>query len=149
MSFSPLLIWFLIGLALVLSEFMLPGVILVFFGMGAWTAAVTSWIGLTPGWTSQLLVFAVSSVIYLVLLRRWFQARFMGFEGDHQNPSNNIDEFQGQVVSVLEDIDPETGDGKVEFKGAGWSARSEVFIAAQQRARVIGVDSITLLVEAE
>ena len=118
MSFNPQLIWFLIGLALVFSEFMIPGVILVFFGMGAWTAAATSWIGLTPGWTSQLLVFAISSVIYLVLLRRWFQARFMGFEGDSQNPHDNIDEFQGQIVSVTEDINPETGTGKVEFKGA-------------------------------
>ncbi len=149
MSFNPLLIWFLIGLALVLSEFMVPGVILVFFGMGAWTAAVTSWLGLTAGWTSQLLVFAISSIIYLVLLRRWFQARFMGFEGDRQDPSSNIDEFQGQIVTVTEDINPETGSGKVEFKGAAWSARSETLITTEHRARVIGVDSITLLVEPE
>lgn len=149
MSFNPLLIWFLIGLALVLSEFMVPGVILVFFGMGAWTAAVTSWLGLTTGWTAQLLVFAISSVIYLVLLRRWFQARFMGFEGDRQNPRDNIDEFQGQLVTVTEEINPGTGSGKVEFKGALWSARSESLISTQQRARVIGVDSITLLVEPE
>ena len=117
--------------------------------MGAWTAAITSWLGLTPGWPSQLMVFAISSVIYLVLLRRWFQARFMGFEGDHQNPGDNIDEFQGQIVTVTEEINPETGSGKVEFKGASWSARSEVLISIQQRARVIGVDSITLLVEPE
>ena len=149
MTFNPLLIWFLIGLGLIVSEFMLPGIILVFFGMGAWTAAITSWLGLTLGWPSQLLVFAVSSVVYLVLLRRWFQARFMGFEGDHQNPSDNIDEFRGQIVTVMEEINPETGSGKVEFKGASWSARSEVLISIQQRARVIGVDSITLLVEPE
>jgi len=149
MSFNPLLIWFLIGLALVLSEFIIPGVILVFFGMGAWTAAVTSWLGLTAGWTSQLLVFAISSVIYLVLLRRWFQARFIGFEGDRQNPTDNIDEFQGQIVTVIEDIDPEKGSGKVEFKGASWAARSETIISTQQRARVTGVDSITLIVEPE
>lgn len=149
MSFNPLLIWFLIGLALVLSEFMVPGVILVFFGMGAWTVAVTSWLGLTTGSTSQLLVFAVSSVIYLILLRRWFQGRFIGFEADRQNPKDNIDEFQGQLVTVTHDIDPESGQGKVEFKGAAWSARSEVFIPSHKRARIIGVDSITLLVEPE
>ena len=42
MSFSPELIWFVAGLALILSEFMLPGIILVFFGAGAWLT-------LTPG----------------------------------------------------------------------------------------------------
>ena len=149
MSFNPQLIWFLIGLALVLSEFMVPGVILVFFGLGAWTAAATSWLGVTTGWTSQLLVFAISSVVYLILLRRWFQARFMGFERDRQNPNNNLDEFQGQIVTVTEDIDPVKGGGKVEFKGAAWTARSDVPIKAHQRARVLGVDSITLLVEPE
>jgi membrane protein implicated in regulation of membrane protease activity len=147
MTFNPQLIWFLIGLGMILSEFFLPGIILVFFGLGAWTAAITSWLGITSGWTSQLLVFAVSSVLYLVLLRRWFQAKFIGFEGDPQNPQNNLDDFQGQIVIVTEDIDPAKGPGRVEFKGAGWAARSEEPIAAGQRARVIGVESITLLVE--
>ena len=103
--------------------------------------------GMTGGWTSQLLVFAVSSVVYLVLLRRWFQARFIGFEGDPQNPKNNLDDFQGQIVMVTEDIDPADGSGRVEYKGASWAARSTEPIAAGERARVTGVDSITLLVE--
>jgi inner membrane protein len=149
MTFNPQLIWFLVGLALVLFEFMIPGVILVFFGMGAWTAAITSWLGLTTGWASELLVFAISSIIYLVLLRRWFKARFIGFEGDRQNPSDNIDEFKGQVVFVTEDIDPGSGTGKVEFKGADWAARSDGPIAAGQRVRITSVDSITLMVEPE
>jgi len=116
MSFNPLLIWFLIGLALVLSEFMLPGIILVFFGLGAWTTSITSWLGLTTDWTSQLLVFTISSILYLVLLRRWFKVWFTGFEGDQQNPNNNIDGFSGQIVTVTESIDPEKGSGKVEFR---------------------------------
>ncbi len=149
MSFNPLLIWFLIGLGLVLSEFMLPGIILVFFGLGAWTASITSWLGLTTGWTSQLLVFTISSILYLVLLRRWFKVWFTGFEGGQQNPKNNIDGFSGQIVTVTESIDPETGSGKVEFKGAAWSARCTVPLAASQRARIVGVDSITLIVEPE
>ena len=147
MTFNPQLIWFLIGLGMILSEFFAPGIILVFFGLGAWTTAITTWMGLTTGWTSQLLVFAVSSVLYLVLLRRWFQARFAGFEDDQQDPKNQLDDFVGQIVKVLEDIDPLDGSGRVEFKGAQWGARSTVAIAAGERARVIGVDSITLLVE--
>ncbi len=149
MTFDPLLIWFLIGLALVLFEFMVPGVILVFFGMGSWTVAITTWMGLTTGTTGQLLVFGVSSVIYLVLLRRWFRARFRGFEAGKQDPSANIDEFQGQIVIVTEAIDAETGEGKVEYKGADWIARSETPIDTGCRARIMGVDSITLLVEPE
>jgi len=147
MTINPQLIWFLIGLGMIISEFFVPGIILVFFGLGAWTAAVTTWMGLTAGWTSQLLVFAVTSVIYLVLLRRWFQERFAGFEGDQQDPKSILDDFEGQLVTVIEDINPEDGSGRVEFKGAQWSARSTTAIAAGERAKVTGVDSITLLVK--
>ncbi len=76
MSFDPVLIWFLAGLALILAEFMIPGVILIFFGVGAWMTAVTAWLGITPGWTSQLLTFAISSVVMLQLMpSRFFSAR--------------------------------------------------------------------------
>jgi len=149
MTFNPLLIWFLIGLALILSEFMLPGIILIFFGLGAWIVALTSWMGLTGGWTSQLLVFAVSSVLLLVLLRRWFRTRFFGFLGDEQNLASNIDEFAGQVVTVTEDIDPVTHTGKVEFKGAGWSASCETPVAKGQKVVVESVEGITLKVRPE
>ena len=74
MSINPVLIWFLAGLVLVLLEFAAPGVIIVFFGLGAWIAAVTTWVGLTDGLTSQLLTAGVSSVVLLAVLRRWLRA---------------------------------------------------------------------------
>ncbi|PID81843.1 hypothetical protein CSA17_04890 [bacterium DOLJORAL78_65_58] len=147
MIFDPKLIWFLIGLALVLSEFIVPGIILVFFGMGAWTAAVTTWLGLTTGWTGQLLVFGITSVVYLILLRRWFQARLTGFEGGRQDPHDNIDEFDGQIVTVTEDIAANTLTGKVEFKGAVWTARAETAVPAGRRVRIRAVESTVLFVE--
>ncbi len=146
MNISPELIWFLIGLALILAEFMLPGIILVFFGAGAWVAAATAWLGITPGLTGQLAVFAVSSVVLLVLLRRWFKARFIGYVGDDHDPQDNIDEFRGQRVRVLEDLPGDGAEGLVEFKGARWKARSETAHAAGQWVRVDRADGITLLV---
>ncbi|MCK9995974.1 MAG: NfeD family protein [Candidatus Krumholzibacteria bacterium] len=148
MDFNPVLIWFLAGLALIIFEFTLPGVILVFFGIGAWITALTTWMGLTNGWTSQLLVFAVSSVLMLVFLRRWFRARFFGHSSEVQDPLENLDEFRNQVVIVTEDIDPESG-GKVEFKGADWSARCDTALSVGSRAVIQSVDGITLLVRPE
>ncbi len=147
MSFDPQLIWFLIGLAFVFSEFMVPGVILVFFGMGAWTAALTTWLGLTSGWTVQLLVFGVTSVLYLVLLRRWFQGKLTGFEARRQDPNDNIDEFDGQIVLVTESIEPRSLTGKVEYKGAIWTARAESPIEAGERVRIRSVESTVLFIE--
>ncbi len=146
MSFSPELIWFLVGLALVLSEFMLPGIILVFFGMGAWVTAITSWLGITPGWSSQLLTFAISSVLLLALLRKWFRNRFIGYVGDDHGLDENIDEFKGQKVKVTTAIVPDGDEGAVEFKGARWKARSDRAIPEGDRAIIESVDGITLVV---
>jgi len=148
MTFNPVLIWFLAGLALVLFEFMVPGVILVFFGLGSWVTALTTWAGLTGDWTTQLLTFSVSSVLMLVFLRRWFRARFFGHLTANQDPNEDLDEFRGKVVTVTEAIDPTTG-GRVEFKGADWSARCATPLAAGARAVIESVDGITLVVRPE
>ena len=145
MEFNPVLIWFLAGLALVLFEFTVPGIILVFFGIGAWITSLTTWIGLTPGWTSQLLVFSISSVVLLVSLRRWFRDRFYGHLSGGQDPENNLDEFKGQVVTVTSDIDPVNG-GKVEYKGADWSARCDTHLPSGSQAIIESADGITLVV---
>jgi len=145
MHFDPVLVWFLVGLALILSEFMLPGFILVFFGVGAWVVAVTTWLGMTSGWTSQLLTFAISSVVLLITLRRWFRARFFGYIGDDQNPEVNLDDLAGQEVVVTADIQP--GEiGNVEYKGATWQARSDTALSAGARAAIIRAEGITLIV---
>jgi membrane protein implicated in regulation of membrane protease activity len=148
MTFNPVLIWFLAGLALLLFEFTAPGVILVFFGLGAWITALTTWAGLTGGWTSQLLTFSVSSVVLLVILRRRFRAKFFGHLTGGQDPQENLDEFKGQVVIVTADIDPTSG-GKVEYKGADWSARCDTPIKAGDRAVIQSADGITLVVSPE
>ena len=144
MDLNPLLVWFLIGLALVISEFLLPGVILVFFGVGAWVVTLTTWIGLTDGLASQLLVFAISSVVLLVLLRRWFRAKFFGHAAGEQDPLDNLDDMAGENVVVTQDVSPD--GGKVEYKGAAWSARSESEIPAGEHATVVAVEGITLVV---
>ena len=146
MEFTPELIWFLVGLGLILAEFMLPGIILVFFGAGAWIAALTTWIGLTGGWPGQLLVFAFSSVILLIILRRRIRTRFFGHVRDDLDPDVNLDEFAGQTVTVLAAISADEPGGRVEYKGATWSAMAPVDIAAGQQAIIQSIDGLTLQV---
>lgn len=149
MNINPVLIWFLVGLALVLLEFAAPGVIIVFFGLGAWVAALTTWIGLTDSLTSQLLTAGVSSVVLLAVLRRWLRARLTGHVSDDQDPARNIDSVVGSSVTVTVDITPDSDAGRVEFKGAAWNARSDETIPAGERAVVVETDGITLVVKPE
>ena len=144
--FNPTLLWFLLGLALILLEFVVPGVILVFFGIGAWATAVTTYFGLTASFQSQLLVFAISSILLLVVLRKWIKDKFYGHVGDVQDQTKNLDEFSGQSVVVLEDVIPNKMEGAVEFKGARWRAVSDEHIKNGEMAIITGIDGIILKV---
>jgi membrane protein implicated in regulation of membrane protease activity len=147
MSLDPALIWFFIGVALALLEFVAPGVILVFFGVGAWIVAITTWAGLTATTPSQLLVFATSSALLIAVLRRWISGKFSGHVSGVQDPSVNLDEFTGKPVEVLEDVVPGSSAGKVEFKGASWSTRSDETIRRGEAAVIERLDGIALIIK--
>jgi membrane protein implicated in regulation of membrane protease activity len=142
--FNPTLIWFLLGLALIFLEFVVPGVILIFFGIGAWASAVTTYFGLTASFQSQLLIFAIASILLLVVLRKWIKGKFYGHVGDVQDQTKNLDEFSGQSVVVLQDVIPSKMEGAVEFKGARWRAVSDEHIKNGEMAIITGFDGITL-----
>jgi len=143
---STELIWFICGLVLILAEFAVPGVILVFFGIGAWIVALALFVGIVESPGAQLLLFAAASVALLVVLRKWIRQRFSGFVSNSQSPEKNLDEFEGRRVVVIEDIAPGK-PGKVEFKGAPWSARSEDILKKGESGTIKQLDGLTLIVE--
>jgi membrane protein implicated in regulation of membrane protease activity len=112
------LFWFLLGFVLLLAEFALPGVIIVFFGLGAWMAALTTWLGLTKTMASQNLVFVIASIVLLFGLRKRFHQSLVGDTTD----DTIEDEYTGKEVIALTSIDDRSG--KIEVKGAEWSARA-------------------------
>jgi membrane protein implicated in regulation of membrane protease activity len=120
-------LWLLAGVILILVEFFIPGVIIVFFGIGAIIAAITTWAGWTPGIGSQAAVFAISSVVLLFGLRRYVKRWFVGHS---TNLNGSDDDFTGREARVVTSLPGHGGDGQVEIKGSNWKARSEVAIPA-------------------
>ncbi|GAB4350855.1 MAG: hypothetical protein Kow006_14120 [Gammaproteobacteria bacterium] len=143
---TPVIVWFLIGLGLALAELAVPGVILIFFGAGAWIVAATTWLGVTLSLEWQLFTFAIASVALLVLLRRWIKGRLYGHVKEEQDLNVDLDEFAGHAVTVLESIEPGRTDGRVEFKGARWHAVADEKIEPGEAAVIDSVDGITLKV---
>ena len=136
-------IWFLIGLAFLLLEFMLPGLIVLFFGFGAWVTAICTLI-LDLGLNAQLIVFIGTSVLSLIFLRKYFKRIFVG--KDEKAVDEILEEFVGKIV--IAETDFEKGrKGKVTFKGAIWEALSETDIKKGDQLKIIGKDSIVLKVE--
>jgi membrane protein implicated in regulation of membrane protease activity len=142
---KPELIWFIIGLALLLLEFALPGLIVFFFGLGAWIVALICLLT-DISLNTQLLVFIVSSILSLLCLRKWLKGIFMGYIVSKQDITENIEEFIGKRAVVKEKITPQV-PGKVEFHGTNWEAEADEEIAAGTPVKIIGKDNITLKVK--
>jgi len=69
---KPEFIWAMVGLILLLLEFALPGLIIFFFGVGAWIVAATCFF-VDIGINAQLSIFITSSVVLLIALRQWLE----------------------------------------------------------------------------
>ncbi len=140
----PEIIWFLVGLALLIMEFILPGLIIAFFGIGAWVVAIVCLLT-DIGINTQLIIFIVASVLSLLCLRKWLKGVFLGHTVSRQNLKENLEEFIGQKAVVKEKIIPKAG-GKVEFHGTNWEAEADEEIAAETVVEIIGKENITLKV---
>jgi membrane protein implicated in regulation of membrane protease activity len=139
---DPAVIWFLIGLGLLLLELILPGLVILFFGVGAWIAALACVI-FEPNLNWQILIFLVASLLGLVLLRKYLKKRFFGKRDEEAQ--DQLEEFIGRKAKAIEDF--KDGSGKVEFKGTRWSARSDDPVTKGQWVTIQSKESLTLLVK--
>jgi len=140
---KPEVVWFIIGLVLFLLELIIPGFVIFFFGVGAWVTALLCLIA-DPGLNLQAIVFAVSSVLSLLGLRKMIQKKF--FYSKDELSKEVEDEFSGREAIALIDMEPGK-NGKVEFKGTQWSAESESPIREGDRVIIKEKQNFKLIVE--
>ena len=140
---KPELVWFIIGLVLFLLELVLPGFVIFFFGVGAWVTALLCLIA-NPGINLQAIVFAVTSVLSLVLLRKMIQRRF--FYSKDELSKDVEDEFTGREAVATMDFKP-GHTGKVEFKGTTWKAESTESIVKGQTVIIKSKENFKLVIE--
>jgi membrane protein implicated in regulation of membrane protease activity len=139
----PELFWFILGLVLFLAELVIPGFFIFFFGLGAWIAALVCLIG-EPGTNLQIIIFALTSVISLITLRRIIQKKFFYSKGTES--ADVEDEFTGKEAMATSDFGPDL-KGKVEFKGTTWKAESKSDIKEGQPVIIIEKENFTLFVK--
>jgi membrane protein implicated in regulation of membrane protease activity len=139
----PELFWFIVGLGLFVLELLMPGFIIFFFGLGAWITAIVCLIG-DPGINVQIIIFALSSGLLLIALRKIIQKKFLNSKSSRSDDVE--DEFTGKEALATIDFGG-MKHGKVEFKGTTWTAESVSEIKEGQRVLIIEKDSFKLIVE--
>ena len=119
MILSPSLIWFLIGVVFLITEFIMPAFILIFFTAGCWIAAVVVWL-FDIGLTEQILIFLVSSLILLFALRKYSLKIFRGKTQDEID-GHYTDPKIGKTAIVTKKIALNM-TGEIKVMGSFWRA---------------------------
>ena len=141
---KPEIVWSLIGFVLLILEFSIPGVFIVFFGIGACITAIVC-LFTDVSLNAQLTIFIISSVVLLLFFRKWFKRIFVGRIRSRQKVTEDLEEYAGEKAIVTEQI---TGNkkGKVEFRGTVWGAESNQTIPVGASVKIIRRNNITLIV---
>lgn len=138
--------WLLLGFALLISELFVPGVIAVFFGVGALAVGLLTLAGVIESLAVQLLCFGVLSLAALFGLRRRCTRWLRGSVGGRTSTDLDDVGVLGNRVTVMTDFIDGTGD--VQLNGAKWDAESNEPLRTGDTAWVIGISGIVLRVSA-
>jgi len=144
---SPPFLWALFGLLLIGAEFLVPGFVIFFFGLGAILTSISTLVFpfLKGANGLQALLWTGYSLATFILLRKKFSRLFKGKLGNKAVEDEPI----GKVAVVTEEITPEK-PGRILFQGTTWRAVSytETFTPGQ-KVRILESDNLTYTVSGD
>ena len=136
-------VWFCAMVALLIVEALVPGLVSIWFALGALAALISSMLG-APLWL-QIVWFFLVSIVSLVLTRplakRYVNARAV---------RTNADMAIGQDCVVTETIDNVRGTGAVSVGGKIWTARMVSPDGHAEKGavlRAVRIEGVKLIVE--
>lgn len=134
--------WWILALALVILETVLPGTFFLWMGISALVLGLLTWLIPTMGWEMQLMLFAVLSLVSIAGWRLW-QRRHPD-ESDQPTLNRRGEQYIGRVFVLETPI--ENGFGKVRVGDGLWRVKGDD-APAGCRVRVTDVDGVVLVVE--
>lgn len=128
-------------------EFLIPGFIIFFFGIGAIITAILSWVGILNSLDLQIIVFIVASILTLVLFRNKGKKYFRGNVNKSLVENSITDDIIGEKAIVREEINPSKLTGKIEVHGTLWNANAGEIIMTGETVEITGYKDLTLMVK--
>ena len=132
--------WWIIGIFLVILEISAPGTFFLWMGISAGIVGVILYIVPELAWELQLTIFAVLSVVTVLISRKYLQKN----EENQSTLSQRGKRYIGMTVVVEEPI--ENDIGKVRIEDTLWRAAGQD-APKGNKVRIIGIDGATFQVE--
>ncbi len=142
------IIWLVLFVAFVAVELNTVQMVSIWFALGCIGAGIVSVITESQNFTYELIAFAVTTAITLIVTRPFVK------KVTHTNPvPTNADALPGQTAVVTEEINNIKATGAVTVKGAVWTARTENdvtdTIPVDSVVEIIRIDGVKLIVKAK
>ncbi|MBN2617427.1 MAG: NfeD family protein [Spirochaetales bacterium] len=126
--------WLIIGIILLLSEFLIPGFTIFFFGVGAIITSLLLFFidPLANIFWLQILIFLLVSISSLIFLRKKFTNTLKG------DIYKDRTDYIGDECKVIEKV-TETTPGRISYMGTTWNAyAAKGTIGKNKKAIIIG-----------
>lgn len=132
--FPAWLVWFLLGIVFAVLELMVPGFIVIFFGIGCWVVAGFLLV-LDLTIAQQIAVFSVSTIASILLLRKFLAKQLRG--ASYGGAGEDYDDFpKGVRVKVVRSISP-NAPGRIQYRGTLWDAASDEEIQEGESVEIV------------
>ena len=138
------LVWFAFGIILIILEFFIPGIFIVFFGFGALITGGLHYL-FNFGIGVQITIWIISSFVIIL-----FGAKFLKdlFPSDQSYEPTMVENPSGRIVSVIKNIHVGRKGGRISFQGTDWDAISkDAEIPKGSFAKILERDNITFYVQ--
>ena len=145
MSVDPFRFFLVLGLVLMVLEFVVPGLVVVFLGAAALVIAGATGLGLIEGWYAAFTAWFVTSLVMVLGVRSAF-TRFLPGSAVRQLTDEDLDAY-GEEVDVVETVTIKPG-GRIRFRGSTWAAQTlQEELPAGTRAKVVARENLVWIVE--
>jgi membrane protein implicated in regulation of membrane protease activity len=135
---NPTIIWFIVGIILIILELFAPGMILIWFGMGALAAGFSSY--LINSIILQLVIFIIISLSFLLFVRKYT------IRLEKTPPQVGSERFIGEKAKVIKKIKKDEY-GYVIINGEEWRATSNIDIDKNEWVLVEKIEGTHFIVK--
>ena len=131
-------IWFVAAFLLIILEPLMPGLVIIWFGLGALFAGILALLG--AGFYVQLITFALVSVLSLIFVRKWVSKEEEKPQGVG---AERLIGMKGKVISKI----PAGDFGVVLVDGEKWRALCNEECGEGEQVLVEKIEGAHLLVK--
>ena len=135
--------WWIFGIVLIVLEVAAPGAVFMWMGIAAGIVGIAVFFVPDLNWEYQFLIFALLSVVSILVARRYLKAR--PIETDQPSLNRRGSQYIGRVFTLTEPI--VDGRGKLHVDDTMWKIEGPD-MAEGEKVTVTTIDGVVLRVEA-